>query len=247
MLPPILLLCFLCACSQVADARLEAHVWAAEWKSSLEFCGELSLPAPLSLVPGLAQFLLSVSAGKPASVTLYSSSPSLQGRNWWTLNLILDECLMTSRSHSPMHVDKEVIHVYHIHHVLWYWEVIFSKAEADGGWSPRLQVMVTRRSFPPRPGRKSQGQASHSRLQKWHGDWPELGFRPALNTHQFCLTVNISLQMDKPGSSGGNGYTLNSLFIFLWSGSPLFYGTKMYFLQLFSVNAYEICNAVESS
>lgn len=44
-------------------------------------------------------------------------------------------------------------------------------------------------------------------LQKWDN--------PAFSTPQSCLTGGISLQMDKAGSSRGNGDPLNWLFVFV--------------------------------
>lgn len=44
--------------------------------------------------------------------------------------------------------------------------------------------------------------------------------KSAFSTLQPCLTGNISLQMDKPGSSRGNGDTLNWPFVFVeWLSS----------------------------
>lgn len=52
------------------------------------------------------------------------------------------------------------------------------------------------------------------RLQKWH--------KPAFSTLQSCLIGNISLQMDKPGGSRGNGDPLNWLFVFVeWLATVL--------------------------
>lgn len=57
-------------------------------------------------------------------------------------------------------------------------------------------------------------------LQKWD--------KPGFSTLQSCLAGNISLQMDKPGSSRGNGDPLNWLVVFvewlatvLWNKSVL--------------------------
>lgn len=61
-----------------------------------------------------------------------------------------------------------------------------------------------------------------------------------------CLTGNISLQIDRQGSSRGNGEHINCSYVFAeWLATVLC--SKMYFLQLLSVNASESFNRVESS
>lgn len=63
-----------------------------------------------------------------------------------------------------------------------------------------------------------------------------------LDKSTFSLTGNISLQMDRPGSSRGNGEPVNCSYVFAeWLATVLW--SKM---QLLSINASESFNKVES-
>lgn len=70
--------------------------------------------------------------------------------------------------------------------------------------------------------------------------------KSTFSTLQSCLTGNISLQMDKPDRCRANGEPINCLNVFAeWLATVLW--SKMYFLQLLSVNASESFSRVESN
>lgn len=75
-------------------------------------------------------------------------------------------------------------------------------------------------------------------LRKWD--------KPGFSTLQSCLTGSISLQMDKPGSSRGNGEPLNWLFVFVeWLTTVLW--NKNVFSAAALSQCFESFNGVVSS
>lgn len=119
-----------------------------------------------------------------------------------------------------------------IYHILGYWEGICSKVGGDWNWTPRLQINVTCRDITE--SKEEWMALLTEELQKLD--------KSTFSTLQSCLAGNISLQMDKPGSSRGNGEPINARMFLQWLATVLW--SKIYFLQLFSVNASESFNRI---